>query len=192
MCTFAGLEQNVVPVERQEDEASLELVDVDTRIRLERVETDDDELHAHRAEPVLRGLLESVQALLELHNGMNSCYIVGLVAGRHLDEHVLLNVGVEECRLHVQHVQLVGQLHHDCEHHADALESGANDLVSHGDRSNRGTSLKTPCFSRLVISLSDVAFQRYPWRRSMTSLEVFGIRSDFPPPKQLGCVLVMV
>ena len=188
MCTFAGLdvaEQNVVPVERQEDEASLELVDVDTRIRLERVETDDDELHAHRADPVLRGLLESVQALLELHNEMNSCFIVGLVAGRHLDD-------VEECRLHVQHVQLVGQLHHDCEHHADALESGANDLVSHGDRSNRGTSLKTPSFSRLVISLSDVAFQRYPWRRSMTSLEVFGIRSDFPPPKQLGCVLVMV
>ena len=64
---------------------------------------------------------------------MNSCFIVGLVAGRHLNEHVLLNVGVEECRLYVQHAQLVGQLHHDSEHHADALESGANDLVSHGD-----------------------------------------------------------
>ena len=84
-------EQNVVHVERQDDEASLELVDVDTRIRLERVETDDDELHAHRTEPVLRGLLESVQALLELHDEMISCFIVGLVVGRHLDEHVLLN-----------------------------------------------------------------------------------------------------
>ena len=127
------VEQNVVHVERQDDEASRKLVGVDTRIRLERLKTDDDELHAHRAEPVLWGLLESVQALLELHDEMNSCFIDGLVAGRHLDEHVLLNVGVEECRLHVQHVQLVGQLHHDCEHHADAKESGANDLVSHGD-----------------------------------------------------------
>ena len=73
-----------------------------------------------------------------------------------------------------------------------------------------GTRLKTPCLSRLAISLSDTAFQRIAWGRPMVSLKVFtafqriawgrpmvslkvfGIRSDSLPPGQRGCVLVMV
>ena len=40
------------------------------------------------------------------------------------------------------------------------------------------TSSKTPCFSRVAIFLSDAAFQRAIWGRSITS-KVFGIRYDF-------------
>ena len=55
-----------------------------------------------------------------------------------------------------------------------------------------GTSLKTPYFSRLAISLSDSSLQRAAWRRPMTSLTVFGIRSDSPTLGQLSYVFVMV
>ena len=42
------------------------------------------------------------------------------------------------------------------------------------------TSLKVPCFSRLAISLFNVAFQRSARGRPMASLKVFGIPSDSP------------
>ena len=115
-------EQDIVNVERQDDEASLVLVDAYARIRLERVEADGDELHVHRAEPVFRALPKTVQALLELHDERNSCFVVSLVGWRHLDEHVLFDVGVEECRLHVQHLHLVVQLRRGCEHHEEVME----------------------------------------------------------------------
>ena len=111
--------QNVVDVERQDNEASLVLVDVHARIRLERAE--DGQLHVHRAEPVLRALPKAVQSLLELHDEINYCFVVGLVARHHLDEHILFNVGVEECRLHAQHLHFVVQLCCKCEQNADAL-----------------------------------------------------------------------
>ena len=154
--------------------------------------------------------------------------MVGLVAVRHLNEHALFDVGVEELCLHFQHVHLVVQLHRDYEHHADALEpahgsegaaavDGKDLRKSLHDESTLvgtaalnlnthllpttlcpagteviGTRLKTPCLFRLVISLSFAVFQRATWGRPMTSLKVFGTRSDSPSPKQLGCVLVMV
>ena len=60
-------------------------------------------------------------------------FVVGLVVGRHLDEHALFDVGVKECRLHVQRVHLEVKLRRDCEHHADALEPGANKLMARVD-----------------------------------------------------------
>ena len=53
------------------------------------------------------------------------------------------------------------------------------------------TSLKTPYFSRLAISLSNGAFQRAAWGRHMASLKVFGIVSDYAPPEQLGFVVMV-
>ena len=67
----------------------------------------------------------------------------------------------------------------------------ANNLVSRRAEVN-STILKTQGFSRLAISLCDAVFQRATWGRPMTFLEVFGTRSDFPPPEQLDCVLVLM
>ena len=64
----------------------------------------------------------TVQALLEPHDERIFYFVVGLVAGRHLREHVLSDVDVEKCRLHVHLVHLVVQLRRDCDHDADALE----------------------------------------------------------------------
>ena len=44
------------------------------------------------------------------------------LTGRHVDEHVLFDVGVDEFGLYVQHAHLIVQLRRDPEHHADALE----------------------------------------------------------------------
>ena len=86
------------------------------------MEADDDEFHNRLAEPVVQVLPETVKSLFKIHDERNSCFAVGLLTGRHVDEHVLFGVGVEECDLYVQHVHLVVQLRRDYEHHADALE----------------------------------------------------------------------
>ena len=116
------LRTNVVYRERQVDEDSFVLEDVYSRIRLELAEADDDRLDVRPTKPVIRALLETVQALLELHGERTSCFGVCLVAGHHLDAHVFFDVGFGKCHLYVQHVRLVVQLRRDCEHHADALE----------------------------------------------------------------------
>ena len=100
--SLAGAEEhNFVHVERQEDEANLVLVHVYARVWLKRAKADDGELLAHRARLVFRSLPKTVQDLAELHDETNSCFVVGLVAGRHFDEHVLFDVGFEECCLRV-------------------------------------------------------------------------------------------
>ena len=40
--------------------------------------------------------------------------------------------------------------------------------------------------------IARATFQRAALGRHMASLKMFGIRSDSPPPKMLGCVLVVV
>ena len=76
---------------------------------------------------------ETVQALLELHGERNSCFVSDLEAGRHLDEHVVFDVGVEKYCLRVKHVHLIVPLRRACEHNTDTLKPGANNLVSRGD-----------------------------------------------------------
>ena len=113
-------EHTVVHVERQDDETGLVLVGVFARIRHERAEADGGELYVRCAEPVLWALPETVQAFLEFYDERNSYFVVDLVAGRYLDEHVLLVVDVEEYRLHAQHI--VVQLHSNYEYHAGVLK----------------------------------------------------------------------
>ena len=55
-----------------------------------------------------------------------------------------------------------------------------------------GTDLKTPCFSRVMISLPDYASHRAVWGRPMASVKVFGTQSNSTPLEPLGCVVVMV
>ena len=86
----------MVHLERHDGKAILVHANVhDTGIRLERTEADDDDLHMHGAEPVLRALPETVQVLLELPDERNSCFVVGFVVGCHLDEHVPFDIDVE-------------------------------------------------------------------------------------------------